>query len=131
MTTHDTPEAVEHVTLTNLPHFDPRPCGRCGSVRSWRHLRSSESRDQVRCDSVGGVPSSPHLGIPAVSAIPEAALDRLVKAEEWRLANHPDCHWHDYGEADEDGPPSHGKCVPVLQVIRSLNAIRAALASEP
>jgi len=58
---------------------------------------------------------------------PEAALAAVVKAEEWRLANHPDDHWHEYGVADEFGPPSSGKCVPMLQVIRSLNAILAAL----
>ena len=57
---------------------------------------------------------------------PEAALAAVVKAEEWRLANHPDDHWHEYGVA-EFGPPSSGKCVPMLQVIRSLNAILAAL----
>jgi hypothetical protein len=46
------PVWVEHVTITDVPRADPRPCERCGSVRSLRHLRSSESGEHVLCDSV-------------------------------------------------------------------------------
>ena len=53
MTTHDTPEAIEHVIVTELPHFDRRPCVHCGSRRSWRHLLSGDGAEmRVLCDSV-------------------------------------------------------------------------------
>jgi hypothetical protein len=60
----------------------------------------------------------------------EAALREALDSEASRLVTHPDCHWHDSGEADKEGPVPASRCIPVREAIHSMNVL-AALAGHP